>query len=694
MKPNFPVYEFLITDDENDESGVSTISLVSMPAMKTDFIKFSQQTVQKYVFISRDDKQYKGIVAGIAMKPMELVERIDEDNKQKFYGYFSAETIEKIRTKFHKNPENLRNVNIEHNGSKPVNAYLVESYILDSQEMVDAVKAKGISDATLGSWYTAFKIEDKEVFNKCLKGEFNGFSVEAFLMRELRNIETKNNFSDIKIKKMKKNLIERIGEKFNQILKEMSFSESLVPDMNIVITWGSKDDKVTKTYKNAEGVDVTEPTGAGEFVIEDGRTVVVGDDSSLIEVREAKPEKTDEEKAVEKPEEKMKEEKMKEEVPAEEKPVEEMPEVSGDTKQKKTKEEICAECPDCPECLEAMASEEKPKEEEEEVKEEMPEVSGETKEEKVEIEVIPVADEEMPKEEEDVEDMNAPEGNTNACKHGGRSTTASGYCNGIAKPKEDKPEAKKPKAEKKAEEKPKEEAPKAEGKSPIAEIKEDIKKEAPVEKKDTAPLREGEPESPKPKKLLTSQETGELRGKLNGLDKVKDKAEYDAIAKKLIENDLNYFENQVEFEDYMIKRFSWWDNYDGNPNKGKPELIAGAADSMKKTIEFKKKKYEDEAKKLKGILNSGDYSNYGFITEEFSIQKFNEIYGFELLQEDFSALKAENESLKAEVAALKVKLSEPIGEPILRDKPELKPEEYKEISVYERVARRKGLPIV
>jgi len=687
MKPIFPIYEFLITDeDENDMSGVNTFSLVSKPAMKTDFIKFSEIPMQKYIFIEKDKKQYKGIVAGIAMKPNELIPRIT-DSGEKFLGYFSPETIEKIRTKFHRNPENQKAVNLEHNHNNFVNAFLIESYILDSQEMVNAVKAKGIKDATIGSWYTAFKIEDKEVFERCLKGEFNGFSVEAFLNAEL----TKNNFSTLNIKKMKKNIIQNVKEKLNAILEEMSFKEALVPELNIKVSWGSVGDEVTKTYQDTEGNEKTEPVGQGEFVIEDGRTLIVDENSTLVEIRE----KPAEEKPVEEmaKEEMPEEEKKEEEMPEEEKPVEEMPEEEKKEEEEEKKEE-----------------EEEKKEEEEE---EMP-VSGDTKEEKEEVELAcedcPDYDKETMTckkkkiEEEDmmVEEEFAPMGNDNACQHGRRSTDASGYCNGMASPEKATGTYKQGKKVKKqedkpAEEKPKAEAPKAEEKKEAQkiekEIKEDIKKEAPVEKKDNTPLREGEPESPKPKKLLTSKETSELRGKLKELDKVKDKAEYDAIAKKLIENDLNYAENQAEFEDYMIKRLKWWDNYDGNPNKGKPELIAGSGDSMIKTIESKKKRYEDEAKKLKDILNSGDYSNYGFIIEEFSIQKFNEMYGFELLQEDFSALKAENESLKAEVAALKVKLSEPIAEPKLKDE-EPKPVDFSKLSNYEKAALRKGLPIL
>ena len=86
MKSNLPIFEFLITDDETDMSGVSAFSLVSKPAIKSDFMKFNAVIpAEKYIFIEKDAKKYKGIVAGIAMKPNELIPRVnDKGEKFKF----------------------------------------------------------------------------------------------------------------------------------------------------------------------------------------------------------------------------------------------------------------------------------------------------------------------------------------------------------------------------------------------------------------------------------------------------------------------------------------------------------------------------------------------------------------------------------------------------------------------------------
>jgi len=320
------IFEFLIGED--DDTGVKTISLVDAPAMQSDFIAFDKQERKpKYISLEKEGKEYKGVVAGLSMIPDKLIYRIDPDTQEEYYGYFTQDTIEKIRNKYHKELM-TSNVNLDHDENAYINAYLIESYILSTEARVEEVKAQGISEAAIGSWYTQFKIEDEEVFQKVLDGEFNGFSIEAYLNREITNFnETlKNNFK-LKEKKMKKNLIERFKDFLVTLEAEESVSisleDALVPEQGFTLSWGEVGAEVTKTYTNDAGEEVTEPVGQGEFTVEDGRVIVVDEGSMLIEVREAEapaedpaPEEVVEEEVV------AEEEVVTEEVPAEDVPAE------------------------------------------------------------------------------------------------------------------------------------------------------------------------------------------------------------------------------------------------------------------------------------------------------------------------------------------------------------------------------------
>jgi len=283
------IVEFLI--DDNDDTGVKTISLVDAPAMQSDFIAFSEDKPKpRYIALQKEGEQYKQVVAGLSIIPDKLIYRIDSETGEEYNGYFSQATIEQIRNKYHKELM-TSNVNLDHNENYYIDAYLIESYILSTQARVDEVTAQGIQGAVIGAWYTQFKIEDKEIFQKVLNGEYNGFSIEAYLNREL-TASLKNNFKE-KEKKMKKNLIERFKDFLTTLEAEETqieaFETALVPEQGFTLTWGEVGAEVTKTYTNEAGEEVTEPVGQGEFTIEDGKVIVVDEGSMLIEVREGAP---------------------------------------------------------------------------------------------------------------------------------------------------------------------------------------------------------------------------------------------------------------------------------------------------------------------------------------------------------------------------------------------------------------------
>lgn len=287
------IVEFLI--DDNDDTGVKTISLVEEPAMETDFIAFNKNEKQvKYISLAKEGDEYKQVVAGLSIIPDKLIYRLDPDTGDEYKGYFSQDTIEHIRNKYHKEMQ-TSNVNLDHDENTYIEAYLIESYILSTEARVEEVKAQGIEEATLGAWYTQFKIEDEEIFQKVLDGDYNGFSIEAYLSKSIA-ASLKNKFKE-KEKKMKTNLIDKFkaflvtleaeeSESVESTVKE-TLESALVPELDVTIEWGEVEAEVTKTYTNENDEEVTEAVGQGEFVLEDGRIVVVDENSNLIEVQDA-----------------------------------------------------------------------------------------------------------------------------------------------------------------------------------------------------------------------------------------------------------------------------------------------------------------------------------------------------------------------------------------------------------------------
>ena len=123
-------------------------------------------------FAALDEQQ---IVIGPLMKPNMLIPRLDE-NGEPYHVYFTAETIKKIAYKMIKD-KLIDRVNIEHDNMDSVDAYLVESWIIDGVN--DKSKNYGFN-LPVGSWMGMYRIEDKRIWDEYIKtGLVKGFSVEG-----------------------------------------------------------------------------------------------------------------------------------------------------------------------------------------------------------------------------------------------------------------------------------------------------------------------------------------------------------------------------------------------------------------------------------------------------------------------------------------------------------------------------------
>lgn len=279
------VFEFLI-NPEDESMGMKAISLVDKPAMESEFIAFNKADKKKVLF-KIDDKKY--IIAGLALVPDKLVYRVDEETGEEYMGFFSAETIEMIQDKFMKEATagTLQDVNFQHNSNDKANAHLVESYILRTEDMVNAVKKMGIEDAQLGAWFVAYKFDSFEDYDKATDNGFTGFSIEVMLQRELK---FKNN------DKVNNNIMAKLKtfvDKFKTILNELETAETLedvvVPESGKTLRIGEVGTPVLWVSVDDAGTETTEPAQEGSYVLEDGRMVEVDAQGNLMGIKEVQP---------------------------------------------------------------------------------------------------------------------------------------------------------------------------------------------------------------------------------------------------------------------------------------------------------------------------------------------------------------------------------------------------------------------
>jgi regulator of replication initiation timing len=281
MKKKLPLFEFII--DDSEESGVKAVSIVDDPAFKSSLIAFENPKPKFVQFADKKGKKRKQICAGLSLIPNVLIYRVDELFGE-YYGYFSAETIEKIVEKYHEEM-NTNKVNLGHDNSKYIDAFLVSDYIVDSEEKVQDLKRMGIEhENIMGSWFTAFKIKDPNVFDEILKGDSQmGFSVEAILDTFLVQMSlgiTKNNMK----KEMKKNY-KSLMDKIIDIFRKEELERALVPEFGFEIEWTEVGQPVQQVNVDVEGNETLTPLGPGEFKTDTG-IIVVDDSSNLVEVRD------------------------------------------------------------------------------------------------------------------------------------------------------------------------------------------------------------------------------------------------------------------------------------------------------------------------------------------------------------------------------------------------------------------------
>jgi hypothetical protein len=162
-------------DEDDKVTGVKTISIVDKPAIESDFVAFAEEKP----FVELKVEGYKQVLAGLALIPNKDIPR-SGPNGEAYMAYFTPESIERIRNKFHKLLLTDR-VNVDHKQDKYIDAFLIESFIVDSPEREADLKAKGISGGVMGSWFVAYKVEDEQTFKRVLSGELRGFSVEIFV---------------------------------------------------------------------------------------------------------------------------------------------------------------------------------------------------------------------------------------------------------------------------------------------------------------------------------------------------------------------------------------------------------------------------------------------------------------------------------------------------------------------------------
>lgn len=250
-----PVFEDMLTDER---CGMLRISLVDLPAVESDFQKFG-----KPVRVVMESEERR-LILGCVMRADFPIYRRDAEHGE-YYTMFGRETIRQMAEKYL--DENRQNrVNLMHAGEEVRGVKMVQMFIKDSER---GVNPAGFEDIEDGSLFAEFHIEDEEIWNWIKEGILRGFSLEGiFSMEEKFNNEN----MAIDFTKWKRALAKIVAK----------FAE-LTTDKGVLTYEGDLAVGVDVYLLNEDGEITDAPDG--EYLAEDGRTVVVAD-GKVSEVRE------------------------------------------------------------------------------------------------------------------------------------------------------------------------------------------------------------------------------------------------------------------------------------------------------------------------------------------------------------------------------------------------------------------------
>lgn len=162
-----PIYDIDISEDD---LGLTAVSLVENPAIKTDFVFFKEEKTPIYL----DEEQHN--VVGCLLIPNQLIYRVGQ-NLEQFYIRWTKESIEEAAWKFVSNGL-WNNVSLFHNGETVNGVNLLRLWITDSEE--DEINTHFGFNLPIGSLCAMYHIENEDIWQMIKQGDIKGFSIEAF----------------------------------------------------------------------------------------------------------------------------------------------------------------------------------------------------------------------------------------------------------------------------------------------------------------------------------------------------------------------------------------------------------------------------------------------------------------------------------------------------------------------------------
>lgn len=276
-----PVYNCIIDENLDDQTGVYAISFVDQPANEVEFVALREQT--QPLQLNRDEQ--KQILTGVVLKPDQLIYR-NSPQTGEHYIRFSAEQIEKIAQKMMRSGIALHTTTHQHHQALEGN-YLTEMWIVEDPQR-DKSRALGFSDLPQGTLMCSYKITDRNYWEEqVMAGHVRGFSLEGLFNQQIAMSKQTSNNSKNKTmnRKPRTTLLQRVKRLLLDIEDVTRADATNSGEAYVLFTLA--DGKEVRIDQDGFATIGGQQAPAGEHKLSNGNLLVIDEQGQFVETHEA-----------------------------------------------------------------------------------------------------------------------------------------------------------------------------------------------------------------------------------------------------------------------------------------------------------------------------------------------------------------------------------------------------------------------
>lgn len=194
-----PRYELSINPEfaeDGEELGIFQIANTENPAIMLKGVAFNAH--KKSVYFA-DDLKYR--IAAPVLTPMDVY-RKDEKTGEEYYAVVTTEYIEQVFVDFMAKRTGGVVFNDEHDESKEVPAYILETWLVEDPETDKSKTVYGL-EVKKGTWFAVQQFTDKQVYKQFVKEGKTGFSIHGhsamLLMSAINKTEMANEKKEVEM---------------------------------------------------------------------------------------------------------------------------------------------------------------------------------------------------------------------------------------------------------------------------------------------------------------------------------------------------------------------------------------------------------------------------------------------------------------------------------------------------------------